>query len=312
MNTFLEKLHDSNIADKLNRDLNSDPNNNLRQLLDIFSHLKNVYLPKRRVRLNKRKHKVQPWMTTAILKSINSRDKLYKSLMLTPRDSPDYLEVQRIFKTYKSIIRRSIMIAKRDYYNKLFNKYSKNLKMTWKAINDTLNRHKTKRKFPETFKLSDGKLISDPKEIATAFNDYFISFGELDVVTQPPNCHFTNYLSNKPNCNLQFYPIAQTDVAQIIDNLKPKTSTGIDNISSKLLKRTTDSITAPLTIIINQMMASGIFPDALKVSKVIPLYIKGDESNLSNYRPIALLLSISKIFEKAILTQLTLYLEDNK
>ena len=222
------------------------------------------------------------------------------------------LEVQRNFKTYKNIIRRSIMIAKRDYYNKLFNKYSKNLKMTWKAINDTLNRHKTKRKFPETFKLSDRKLISDPKEIATAFNDYFISIGELDVVTQPPNCHFTNYLSNKPNCNLQFHPIAQTDVAQIIDNLKPKTSTGIDNISSKLLKRTTDSITAPLTIIINQMMASGIFPDALKVSKVIPLYKKGDESNLSNYRPIALLPSISKIFEKAILTQLTLYLEDNK
>ena len=186
MNTFLEKLHDSNIADKLNRDLNSDPNDILRQLLDIFSPLKNVYLPKRRVRLNKRKHNVQPWMTTAILKSINSRDKLYKSLMLTPRDSRDYLEVQRNFKTYKNIIRRSIMIAKRDYYNKLFNKYSKNLKMTWKAINDTLNRHKTKRKFPETFKISDGKLISDPKEIATAFNDYFISIGELDVVTQRP------------------------------------------------------------------------------------------------------------------------------
>ena len=150
----------------------------------LFSY--NVYLPKRRVRLNKRKHKVQPWMTTAILKSINSRDKLYKSLMLTPRDSPDYPEVQRNFKTYKNIIRRSIMIAKRDYYNKLFNKYSKHLKMTWKAINDTLNRHKTKSKFPETFKLSNGKIISDPKEIATAFNDYFISIGELDVVTQRP------------------------------------------------------------------------------------------------------------------------------
>ena len=65
-------------------------------------------------------------MTTVILKSINSRDKLYKSLMLTPRDSLDYLEVQRNFKTYKNIIRKTIMVAKRDYYNKLFNKYSKN------------------------------------------------------------------------------------------------------------------------------------------------------------------------------------------
>ena len=60
------------------------------------------------------------------------------------------------------------------------------------------------------------------------------------------------------------------------------------------------------------MMATGIFPDALKIFKVIPSYKKGDEANLSNYRPIALLPSISKVFEKAILTQLTLYLEDNK
>ena len=94
--------------------------------------------------------------------------------------------------------------------------------MTWKAINDTLNRNKTKSKFPETFKLLNVKIISDPKEIATAFNDYFISIGELDVVTQPPNCHFTDYLSNKPNCNFQFHLIAQTNVSQIIDNLRPK------------------------------------------------------------------------------------------
>ena len=39
INTFLKKLHDSNIADNLNRDLNTDPNRNLEQFLDIFSHL---------------------------------------------------------------------------------------------------------------------------------------------------------------------------------------------------------------------------------------------------------------------------------
>ena len=123
MNTFLNKLQDSNITDKLDQDPNTDPNENLKQFLDTFTHLKNEHLPKRRVKLNKKKHKVQAWMTTAILKSINSRDKLYKSLMLTPRESPNYLEVQRNFKTYKNIIRRCIMLAKRDYYNKLFNKH---------------------------------------------------------------------------------------------------------------------------------------------------------------------------------------------
>ena len=110
--------------------------------------------------------------------------------MLTPRDFPDYLEVQRNFKTYKNIIRRSIMIAKRDYYNKLFNKYSKNLKMTWKPINP-LTRHPTKNNFPEKFKLSNGQIISDPTEIATAFNNYFISIGKLDEVAQQPNCNLS-------------------------------------------------------------------------------------------------------------------------
>ena len=42
-----------------------------------------------------------------------------------------------------------------------------------KLVNDTLNRHKTKSKFPETFKLSNGKITSEPKENATEFNDYF-------------------------------------------------------------------------------------------------------------------------------------------
>ena len=79
-----------------------------------------------------------------------------------------------------------------------------------------------------------------------------------------------------------------------------------------VLRQTKDSITESLTIIVNQMLKTGTFPKLLKSSKVIPLYEKGDNSNLSNYRlAIALLPSISKIFEKAILTQLTEYLENN-
>ena len=54
-------------------------------------------------------------MTKAILNSINSRDKIYKTLMLTSNESPNYSEIHRNFKTYKNIIRRSIMLAKRDY-----------------------------------------------------------------------------------------------------------------------------------------------------------------------------------------------------
>ena len=59
------------------------------------------------------------------------------------------------------------------------------------------------------------------------------------------------------------------------------------------------------------MSKLGIFPDQLKILKVLPLYKKDDDSNFSNYRPISLLPSIYKIFEKAILEQITNYLDIN-
>ena len=60
------------------------------------------------------------------------------------------------------------------------------------------------------------------------------------------------------------------------------------------------------------MFQVGKFPDLLKISKVLPIYKKDDDSLFSNYRPILLLPSVSRIFERAIMTQLTEYLEDNE
>ena len=61
----------------------------------IHMATKNKYLPKKKVKLNKRKHKVQPWMTKAIINSINYRDKIYKTLMLTSKESPNCSEIHR-------------------------------------------------------------------------------------------------------------------------------------------------------------------------------------------------------------------------
>ena len=109
-----------------------------------------------------------------------------------------------------------------------------------------------------------------------------------------------------------FNSITEESVLHIIDSLKPITSTGVDGISNKLLKFVKCGIAKPLTITINQMLSVGIFPDLLKISKVIPLYKKDDPVNFSYYRPIPLLLpSISKIFEKVIFQQLADYLEEN-
>ena len=306
---FLSKLQDSDIVGKMDLNENANPNKNFEIFIDNFTKLKQQCMPRKRVRYDKKLHKDNPWMTTGILKSINAKDKLYKVLKQTSKESPNYADIQTNFKTYRNIIRRSIMFAKRDYYQRMFNTFSNDMKKTWQTINDTLNRSKKSRKFPQLFKLSNGTTISDPKIIAEAFNDYFINIGTVD---EPMNDQYIRYLHNKPHCNLIFHSITKDSVMQIIDGLKPKSSTGVDNISNKLLKSAKAFIVAPLTIIIKQMFQVGKFPDLLKISKVLPIYKKDDDSLFSNYRPISLLPSVSKIFERAIMIQLTEYLEDNK
>ena len=128
---------------------------------------------------------------------------------------------------------------------------------------------------------------------------FFISVGDTGQINTA--VEFNQYMPVKPNCNLTFQPITVDITSRIIDSLKPKTSTGVDCISNKLLKFVKNAISEPLIIISNQMLNTGVLPDLLKISKVLPIYKKEDDMMFSNYRPISLLPSISKIFEKVIL-----------
>ena len=70
-------------------------------------------------------------------------------------------------------------------------------------------------------------------------------------------------------------------------------------------------ILSPITLILNQSLSTGIFPDRLKIAKIIPLFKKEDPHKLDNYRPISLLPAFSKIFEKAVFIQLYEYFNKN-
>ena len=65
------------------------------------------------------------------------------------------------------------------------------------------------------------------------------------------------------------------------------------------MKAIKQEIVKPLTFIINQSLKTGTFPDRLKVARVRPLFKNGDNQLITNYRPISILPSLSKIFEKS-------------
>ena len=97
----------------------------------------------------------------------------------------------------------------------------------------------------------------------------------------------------------------------IIQSLKAKNSHGYDGIPTKILKISTPFITSPLTYICNISLSSGIFPSRLKFSEIIPVHKKGNRMDITNFRPISLLTSFSKILEKVIYARLYQHIDQN-
>ena len=108
-----------------------------------------------------------------------------------------------------------------------------------------------------------------------------------------------------------FTLVTQRSVEKNIQSLKPKTSTGHDDIPAILLKRVSNQISGILSLIINQCLLTGIFPKRLKIPKVLPLYKKDNPYIFDNYRPISLLPSISKVFEKVVFKDVYEYFQNN-
>jgi hypothetical protein len=106
-------------------------------------------------------------------------------------------------------------------------------------------------------------------------------------------------------------PTTKTEIKSIIHSLKAKNSSGYDAITSNILKVCASWISYPLTHIYNDSLLTGIFPNWLKVSVVRSLYKNGDKTNISNYRPILLLTTFSKIHEKVMCSRLSHYLQTN-
>ena len=98
----------------------------------------------------------------------------------------------------------------------------------------------------------------------------------------------------------------------MIKNVKLSKSKGHDGISSEVLKLISNEISSSITLIINQTLTIGIFPDKLKIAKDVLIFKKDSKKEFQNYRPISVLPVISKIFESVIHDQLNEYFINNK
>jgi len=309
LSNLKDEIIEKNIYNRLDHNIQADPNENYEILLKILTEAKIKHIPKKNRRFNKRKDKKEKWMTDELLTQINKKNDMYVDWKTNSRSIDIYNNKKINFKTYERIVDRNIIETKKLYYHNTFQNIKNSMKKTWKTINETLGKGHNKRELPASV-LHMGIQINDPVEIANVFNDYFANIG-TNLNTSMHNDHennmFKQYLQTPSTHSCTFESISENDILDIINKMDNKSSSGFDCISNKILKYIKHEISKALTVIINQMLANGIFPTSLKISKIIPLHKKGDLNSLNNYRPISLLPTLSKIFERVIYNQLYNY-----
>ena len=125
-----------------------------------------------------------------------------------------------------------------------------------------------KKQFPTLFR--DGrKEITENCEIANKFNTLFTNIGpdQSKHINYTGDKTYKTYLKEPNKVSLIFEKVSETNVMQIINNLPNKTSCGFDGISTIVMKSIKHVIIKSLTLIINQIINTGVFPNKLKIAK---------------------------------------------
>ena len=190
--------------------------------------------------------------------------------------------------------------AKMDHYQDKRLRYKNETRKLGDVINTITGKKRKRDSMIESLKVGS-ILTHDAKQITDTFCSFFANVGkEYANLIPKGNNNIGYYLNKLPQNQQTMYttPTSRYEVERIKGTLKNKNSSGFDEVSNK--KGITTGISTPLSILINKTLSEGIFPTEMKKADTIPLYKNKDKHDKNNYRPISLLLTISKVLEKVM------------
>ena len=256
------------------------------------------------------------WMTNELIEMIKDRDYFYKKA----KRSGD-TDAWNIAKFLRNVTNSYIRSSKREFVLNELKENDNNVKKFWKTIRKVVPSNKSTTDCSILLKDNGEKI--EKGQVATYINDFFINVGkrkrpseltpanninnedlELDIDMGEPDC------STEPELDRGFDQVTEKEVYRTIKNINISKSSGIDSMSSFVLKEAFTILVPVMTRLFNQSLTTGVFPTQWKKALVIPIPKTGSLSNVQNYRPISLLPLPGKILEKLIHCQLSSYLEE--
>ena len=263
-------------------DLNTGAEAYFDKVTQLLNDATNKYFPLKKV---KRRVCQKTWITNRIKRHIANRDKLYQ-LWIKTKSEHDY----ETYKKKRNEVNMEIKIAKR---NEVQNKVKQNNPKE-------LYRHIKKMKGSDTQVKNCGELSVED------FNEYFVT--ACDKQNNTPAAKWKSQQVDQPQ-SMFLRPVTDDEVLKVIASLKNKKSVGEDGIDVRVLKKAAQVVSPYLKTAFNKCISEGVFPQCMKIAKVVPIFKTGEKNVASNYRPISILGNLSKVLEKIIHKRLMNYLE---
>lgn len=279
-------------------DINIEYNNFLNKFLFLFEH--NIQTKTISLCNNSRD---KGWINDEIITACKEKRILYN----LSRNGTNNAKVQ--YKSFCKRLNKTINESKREYFKSIIASSYNKTKTLWNITNVLTGKS---RPVISNIKLKkDDMIIDNPFIIANIFNDYFLSVVEGLIENTSTGDLAIHLLKNSLNTsyNKIVYDLTTSkEIVNVISSLNQKNSCGYDGINTKVLKACAHVISRPISLLCNLALSTGVFPERLKHAVIKPLYKKGSKEMTCNYRPISLLTSFSKIFEKVIYNRLIIHI----
>jgi len=259
-------------------------------LRDEINTAVDLYVPKRQRRTGNR----PKWMSRDILRALRKKRRIWRKER--NKDLPEYKEME---KNVKNLIRN----AKRNYEKKLATQSKDNSRPFYSYL-----KRKTKcRTSVGPIKDKNGKMVTDPKEMAEIINQYFNSVFNRDGDGPTPTP------SEEPELLsvLSSFNITEAKIKEKIKKLRPAAAPGPDSIGAGLLQELQDELAPALLIVYKKLLEAGHSPEDWRKANVSPIYKKGAKGEPGNYRPVSLTSVACKLFETLVRDAIIKHLDEN-